>query len=162
VPKTLHNTPSFGKQQFRQRRSERERVGGPALAVGEGELLGFDHDVDGVSRQKTHRGEIEVLEDLQFLEQHEAGRIGRCLKDREAAVVDRDRLLNFGREGCQIGGRDQDARALQTRRKTPRQLPTVEGFGTLRGRASYQLPTVVNGGCWHRRDDNVRSSLPRQ
>jgi hypothetical protein len=103
VPKTLHNAPSFDEQQFRQRRSERARVGGPALAVGEGEPLGFDHDVDGVSRQKAHRGEIEVLEDLQLLEQHEAGRIGRRLEDREAAVVDRDRLLNFGRAGCQIG-----------------------------------------------------------
>ena len=39
-----------GRQQFCERRLERTRVGGPALAVGEGELLGLDHEVDHVGR----------------------------------------------------------------------------------------------------------------
>ena len=87
------------------------RVGAPALAVGEGELLCLDHDVDRIGRQQSHRGEVEILEDLELLEQHEAGRIGRRLEHGKAAIIDADRLLHLGLEGCEIAGRDQSPRA---------------------------------------------------
>ena len=70
-------------------------------------------------------GEIEMLEDLQLLEQYEAGRVGRRLEHGEAAIVDRDRLLLLGLERFEIGGRDQTSRpprrpAASRRAKRPR------------------------------------------
>ena len=77
-----------GGQQLCERRFDRMRVGAPALAVGEGELLRLDHDMHRVGRQEAHARKIEMLEDFQLLEQHEAGRVGRRLEHGEAAIVD--------------------------------------------------------------------------
>ena len=85
----------FGRQQAVERRLERARVGGPALAVGESELFRLDQHMHQIGRQQPHGGEIELLDDLQFFEQHKARRIGRRFEHPIAAVIDRDRLPAF-------------------------------------------------------------------
>src|SRR5258705_7299153 len=74
-----------------------------------------------------------MLEDIQLLQQDEASRVGRRLEKGEAAIFDRDRLLNFSRKGCEIGGRYQRSGCPTPLREPPRQRAAVEGFGTLRG-----------------------------
>ena len=61
------------------------RVGAVAFAVEEGELFGFDQHMDALGRRE--RREIEMLDDLQHLQQDEAGRVGRRLADLEAAIA---------------------------------------------------------------------------
>ena len=74
-----------------------------------------------------------MLDNLQFLEQDEAGRIGRRFEHGVAAVVDRDRLLFLGAEGGEIGRPDQRTGRFETRGKASGQATAVEGFRTLLG-----------------------------
>ena len=128
-----------GREQLLERRLERPRVGAPALAVGEGELLRLDQHVQRVGAQQAHPGQVEVLGDGQLLEQHEADRVGRRLEHREAAVVDRDRLLQLRLERLQVGRRDERPGIGQRRRQAPPQRPPIERLGAL-GRHLLERP----------------------
>src|SRR5271169_3058796 len=74
-----------------------------------------------------------MLEDLQFLEQYKAGRVGRRLEHGKAAVVDRDRLLSLCVEVGEIGRRYRGPDNLETPHQPPRQGAAIKGFGALRG-----------------------------
>ena len=63
--------------------------------------------MDRIGRAESHRLQIEILDDLQLLEQHEPGRVGRRFEHGEAAVVDPDRLLALGLELGEIGFADR-------------------------------------------------------
>src|SRR6516165_593404 len=87
--------------------------------------------MDRIGRQQSHRGEVEILEDLQLFEQHEAGRIGRRFEYSKAVVIDADRLLDPCLEGREIASRDQGPCDLQSRGKPPGDRTAVEALGTL-------------------------------
>ena len=70
-------------------------VAGVEHAVGEGELLGLQREVDGVRRAPAARGEVEALQDVEHLEHDQALGDGPRLVHRDPAVGRRERLVDL-------------------------------------------------------------------
>ena len=125
-----------------QRHVDPVRVGHELLAVGEGQPLGLDHDVDAFRRQAAHPLEVELLDEVQLLEQHVAARVRRHLEDSVPVVVDVDRLLPARLECRQVGGGDQAAVLAAEGGDLLRDGPFVEGGAALLGDTAQGGPEV--------------------
>ncbi len=89
--------------------------------------------MDRVGRAEPHRGQVEILDDLQLLEQREPGRVGRRFEHGEAAVVDGDRLLALGLELGEIGFAHRHAGGGAGSGEAAGERAAIEALGALAG-----------------------------
>ena len=85
------------------------RVSHVGLAVGEGQFLGLDHQVDALGRVAPQGLEVELLHDVQFLQQYVAAGVGWRLVDRVAVVGGGDGRLPTRSAVCQVLQRQNPA-----------------------------------------------------
>ena len=112
------------------------RVSGVGEPIGEGELRGLHHGVDGIGAVVAHTGQVEALDEVQDLED-EVGLGGGCVGVAGVAPVgDRGRVLvHLGGVGGQVLGGEEPARRLGGLHQLLAQLPPIEHPDPLLGDA---------------------------
>ena len=115
----------FRKQPGRRHRHE-GRVRVVAVAIRIRELHRLDDGVEVVGARVAHRGQVEVLEDVERLEQHRALAPERVLVDRVAAVRGRRGLFDARKEVRKVRPIERRVVLLQERDHLARDVPLVE------------------------------------
>ncbi len=134
-----------------------------AVAVGEGELLGLDGEVDPIGPQGREGREVEAFEEVELREEQEALRDGGRLVHGDAAVVRRDRRDDLGLLAGEVLGGKQRALPAQERDHALGELAPVEGVGAALGDDPQALAQVGRRPPLARRGrPAVRQELPRR
>ena len=112
-------------------------VGHVAPAIGEGELHRLDLQVQAVGAVHRVRAQVEVLEDAERDQRHDALAVGRDLVQRVAAVVHLERLHPVGPVRREVGGAHRAAVLLRRRLDLCGELAAIERLA-LRGGDLFQ------------------------
>ena len=104
----------------------RRGIANPGVAIGEGDPLGLDQQMQIGGGVVAERLQIVALENVEHLERHDALGVGRQLQDLVAAIRGRERLDPVGMIRSKIRGGDEAAALLKIVGDRLADRPTVE------------------------------------
>ena len=108
-------------------------VAGETVAVGIGDFLGFDHEVNCVGRVGSHGRKVVAADDVEHLEQQESLRRRGGLVDTVATVFGADGFANIGVMIVEIGDGECSAKVVEPSYHLLGQGAAIESIGATLG-----------------------------